>query len=250
MRPASPAILHRLRFVDIDETAFVGGGMEVLDTDVGLWTTGNGLLDAVGAVKTPWTRLAGGAKGGDASITVGEAEGWQVGDTIVVVPTESPDVGVQAWDGFEERRIEGIDGETIDLDSPLGHDHPEVENPFSDDTYTAEVLNLTRNVIIEGTGDHTPSFESHQNGRAHVIFLAIKQAQTVKYGRARPSPDRARPTTNSQRGIEGRYPLHFHHAGDGSRGSLIEGVVARQSGNRAFVPHASHGITLEGDHRL
>ena len=126
-----------------------------LDTDVGLWTTENGLLDAIGAAKTPWTRLAGGAQGGDARITVREAEGWQIGDVIVVVPTESSEAGARAWDGFEERRIEGIDGLTIALDSALDHDHPEIENPFNDDTYTAEVLNLTRNVRIEGTAATT-----------------------------------------------------------------------------------------------
>jgi hypothetical protein len=38
--------------------------------------------------------------------------------------------------------------------------------------------------------------------------------------------------------------MHFHHAGDGARGSIVEGNVVRESGNRAFVPHASHGVIL------
>jgi S-layer homology domain len=42
----------------------------------------------------------------------------------------------------------------------------------------------------------------------------------------------------------GKYPLHWHHVGDGSRGTLVEGVVIKNSTNRAFVPHASHGITF------
>jgi len=45
-------------------------------------------------------------------------------------------------------------------------------------------------------------------------------------------------------GALGRYPLHLHHCGNGSRGSLIEGVVVRESGDRGFVAHASHGITF------
>lgn len=243
MRPASPDIMHRLRFVDVDETKFVGGGMEILDTDVGLWTTGDGILDAVGAAKTSWTRLTGGAKSGEAEITVQEAEGWQVGDRVVVVPTEHPDVGERSWFGFEERVIESVDGGTISLDSPLEHDHPAVENPFSDDIYTAEVLNLTRNIKIEGTGNHTPSFQPNQNGRAHVIFLATLQPQTVQYVELRHLGPR-KPEKNYTSGVLGRYPLHFHHAKDGSRGSLIEGLVAWKSGHRGFVPHASHGIIL------
>ena len=39
------------------------------------------------------------------------------------------------------------------------------------------------------------------------------------------------------------YPVHFHHCHHGSRGSLVEGCVVRDS-SRAFVPHASHGITF------
>ncbi len=243
MRPASPDIVHRLRFVDVDETKFVGGGMEILETDVGLWTAENGVLDAVGAAKTPWTRLTAGAEGKDAEITVQDAEGWQIGDRVVVVPTEHPDAGERSWYGFEERVIESVDGGTIGLDSPLEHDHPTVENPFNEDIYTAEVLNLTRNIKIEGTGDHTPSYQTNQNGRAHVIFLATAQPQTVQYVELSHLGPR-KPEKNHTSGVLGRYPLHFHHAGDGSRDSLIEGVVAWKSGNRGFVPHASHGITL------
>ena len=42
----------------------------------------------------------------------------------------------------------------------------------------------------------------------------------------------------------GHYPLHFHFNGDDSRGSLVEGTVVKNSTNRAYVPHASHGITF------
>jgi hypothetical protein len=47
-------------------------------------------------------------------------------------------------------------------------------------------------------------------------------------------------------GVLGRYPLHFHHNGAGSEGSMVENVVVRQSGHRAFVPHGSDGITFRG----
>lgn len=243
MKPRSPSVIHQLRFVDVDETQFVGGGMAVLDTDVGLWIVDDGRLDAVGAAKTAWTHLTAGAKGGDSDIAVSEAEGWQIGDKIVIVPTEHPDAGDRAWNGFEERTISQIEGDAVRLDRPLSHDHPEVQNPFNDDVYTAEVLNVTRNVKIAGVGDHTPSFQPDQNGRAHVIFLATTQPQTVKYVELNHLGPRR---TNGEytEGVKGRYPLHFHHAGDGARGSTIEGVVAQRSGNRGFVPHASHGITL------
>ena len=50
--------------------------------------------------------------------------------------------------------------------------------------------------------------------------------------------------TNTTVPVPGRYGLHFHHCHNGSRGTVIQGVVVTNSGSRAFVPHASHGITL------
>jgi hypothetical protein len=97
--------------------------------------------------------------------------------------------------------------------------------------YRTELLNLTRNVIIRGTVD----------GDAHIL-ISSSAPQTIKYATIRymgPDIPGFQPGTN----VTGRYPLHFHHS-SGSRGSIVEGVVVRDSGNRAFVPHGSHGVTF------
>ena len=239
-----PYFIHTLRFVDVDETKFVGGGMEPLASDVGLWVVGEGVLDLAGAPKTGWVRLAGSALRGEDRITLDQVPvGWRNGDTIVIAPTEHPDVGERSWAGFEVRTVAAADGATMHLDAPLAHDHPAVDDPFSGEVHTAEVLNLSRNVRIEGTGDGSASFKPSDNGRAHV-FIRSAVPQSVQYAElvllGPRGPDKRDPT----HGVQGRYPLHFHHNGDASRGSLVEGVVVRQSGNRAFVPHASHGITF------
>ncbi len=44
--------------------------------------------------------------------------------------------------------------------------------------------------------------------------------------------------------VSGRYGLHFHHCNDGSIGSVVEGCVIFDTGNRAYVPHTSHGISM------
>jgi hypothetical protein len=44
--------------------------------------------------------------------------------------------------------------------------------------------------------------------------------------------------------VLGRYALHLHHGEDGTRGTIIRGVSAVNSGGRVFVPHGSHGITM------
>ncbi len=165
MHPSSASVTHTITFENVDESAFVGGGLSVLASDVGLWITGDGYLDAIGTSKTPWTNLTGSANVNDTSITVDDATGWQVGDSLAITPTQAPTVGTASWDGYDERTISSISGNTITLDSALSYDHPEVNN-----TWTAEVLNLTRNVKIGGTA----------SGRSHVMFQQVNNPQTVK----------------------------------------------------------------------
>ncbi len=117
MNPASASVVHTITFENIDETAFVGGGTSVLATDVGMWITGDGMLDAIGTYKKPWTNLTGSADATDTSITVDDATGWQVGDSLVITPTQAPTAGNASWNGYDERTISSISGNTITLDS-------------------------------------------------------------------------------------------------------------------------------------
>ena len=230
MKPASPAVTHHIQFVNVNESLFVGGGMDPVPTDVGLWVMGNGRLDIAGTTKTSWTNLAGGAAAGATSITLREAPvGWQVGDEISVAPTEPPSVGEASYKGFDPAKITSINGATVTLDKPLARAHP---NNIS---RTAEVMNLSRNVVIGGT---------LSGGRAHVFIRSttpqsIKNALLWRLGPRQPTGEKA--FTGP---VLGRYSLHFHHSMDGSRGSIVEGVVAKDGGSHDFVPHHSHGITM------
>ncbi len=235
MRPSTASVEHVLEFVGVNESDFVGGGMRVLESDVGLWVTGAGQLDLRGARRTGWTRLSGSAVAGASELTLIEAPtGWRVGDEISVAPTAPTSVRDFSTQ-FEERRIAAIEGSTLRLDAPLSHDHPMVNG-----RWTAEVMNLTRNVRIEGEGNNSP----RPSGRSHILIMSSKP-QTIQFAQIRHMGAR---TVDAERdptdGLLGRYSLHFHHNGDGSRGSLVEGVVVRNSGNSAYVPHASHGITM------
>ncbi len=194
MRP-NPGVEHVLRFVDVDEGAFVGGGMDPLDSDVGLWVVGDGVLDIQGTEKAAWNRA-------------GTSGTWDRSDELVVAPVDPGD--------FTPRPF------------TLGDPVP------SSGRRRAEVLNLTRNVRIEGT----------PGGRAHV-FIRSTQPQSIRHAALRYLGPR-QPEGDATVGVLGRYGLHFHHAHGGSRGSLLEGVVVRDCGNHAFVPHMSYGITIRG----
>ncbi|CAN5320874.1 MAG: right-handed parallel beta-helix repeat-containing protein [Acidimicrobiia bacterium] len=198
MRPSSAEVEHLLRFVDIDEDAMVGGGMEPLATDVGLWVVGDGMLDLQGTEKTPW-----GYQWDDA---------WE-GDEVVAAPNQPGDYTTFA-------PVTGPD------DVP----------PPNDLGYPTELLDLSRNVRIEGT----------ETGRTHV-FVHSSRPQTIRFVAIRhvaPAPDG--PDTREQPSSQtGRYGLHIHMNADASRGTLVEGVVIRDAGNHAFVPHGSNGVTFK-----
>ena len=233
MRPGSSDVEHTLRFVDVNEGAMVGGGMSVLASDVGLWVTGDGQLDLQGAPRTGWTSLAGGAQAGASEIVLVEAPtGWRAGDELAIAPTASPDSQGFSTQ-FDEVTIKSISGSRVTLNSPLRYAHPEVNGQW-----TAEVMNLTRNVRVEGVGNDGP----RPAGRAHVLIMSSRP-QSIRHVQLQHLGAR-RISGSSTEGVTGRYSLHFHHNRDGSRGSLVEGVVVRNSGNSAYVPHASYGITF------
>jgi hypothetical protein len=233
MRPKSPSISHRLVFVNVEESRFQGEGMKVLDSDVGLWVMDDGVLNIAGSSKRAWTRTVSGVRKGATTIELRDPpKGWRVGDRIVLTPTRSPEASEHDT-SFDEARIRAINGNRVKLSRPTRFGHPNVEvRPGV--VLTPEVLNLTRNVSIRGT----------RGGRAHV-FINSSKRQSIRYARiAHMGPRRA----NTERGytepVKGRYPLHFHHCGKGSRGSEVRGTVVTKSGNRAFVPHESDGINF------
>jgi hypothetical protein len=207
----------------VDEGAFQGGAShDVVDSDVGVWAVGTGTLDLMGASKTAWTHLAREARAGDGSIAVDDAEGWQVGDEIVVTPTESTRDNSEHWDHHDRRTITSVRGGRVTLDEPLEYAHP-ATTVKEGVTHRAEVLNLTRSVRIEGT----------EGGRSHVIVMHNRSPQRIGWvGLRHLGPHQ----------VLGRYPLHFHMCDDASRGSRVDGVVAYDGANHCFVPHLSNGV--------
>lgn len=211
MRPARPDVVHTLRFEGVDESKFVGGHSDgAWASDVGLWVLGDGIVDAQGTPKAGWNRT-------------GDDSTWTAADELIVAPNVKND-----FLGFKPFTKGAA------VPTQLGPDGV---------VYRTEVANLTRNVRIEGTA----------SGRAHIMFHHCRKPQTLRYvairymGPQKPTGDTylsggvRKPVYE---GVLGRYGLHFHKCGDVTRGSLIEGVVVRNTGGAAFVPHGSNGITF------
>ena len=246
MKPKDATITHTIKFTGIDESKFVGGGMDIIDSDVGLWVRGAGQVDLQGSAKTAWTRATGSFSKGNKTIScIRPPTGWQIGDEISIAPTTPTTVSTFTT-GFDVRKITQISGSTITLDSGLVYDHPKVIDPFSGKTFTAEILNLTRNVRIEGTGDGTANPAT--NGRAHINIGMVTAMSNIKYIQIRHMAPRKKNTTDAYTTDHlGRYGLHLHHDEDGLKGMIIEGVVARDCGGHAFVSHNTNDITFLND---
>ena len=217
---------HAIVFAGVREQKFAGGGHRVLGTDVGLWVVHHGRIDVRGTPKLAWGRATGSPVAGNDVVTLDrDPVGWEPGDEIVIAPTSAPGTAGHG-DGFEVVRVTTIDGRDVTLDRDLERDHAKVAN------IGAEILNLTRNIRIGG----------RSGGRAH-LFIHSAHPQKISHAEIRHvGPRRKGPVSSTA--VLGRYALHFHEARAGSRGSLVDGVVVRDSGNHSFVPHTSHGVTF------
>ncbi len=225
--------VHQLRFVDVDQEAFVGGGLDVIDSDVGLWVMEDGQLLAEGQPRRGWSRVTHGISEGKRKITVEDASGWQVGDRIAIAPTmpHGDSELAESYDGFHRTKIRSIKGNRITLGRRTVDDHPKVNK-----TWTAEVMNLTRSVIIGGI---------NSSNKAHIFIRSTKPSRLKYVEIVNSGPGKIRDGGWSVSGqVDGRYGLHIHHSGNGSNGMLVEGVVMRNFGFKGFVPHMSHGITF------
>lgn len=210
MRPASADVIHTLRFAGINETLVVGGmAMEPLTTDVGLWVQPTGQVEFVGTPKVGWNRT-------------GDDPTWAATDELRVAPHLPGIWNVYPTWAKGDVPPEGVPG------------------------LRTEVFNLTRNVRIEGGGQNPEDTIPTTDGRAHVIFNGCTLPQTVRFAQLRYMGQRKIHPTAGDRTLKhvGRYGLHFHMCGESQRGNVIEGVVIRDSGNHAFVPHLSHGMTF------
>ena len=208
-----------IQFSGIDESKIAGGGMNIENAAFGLWVRPPGYVILKGAPKTAWLNLKDSLKAGVNRLTLARPPtGWRPGDTLAICPTAKGDYS------FEKVVVKSVSGSTVTITAPLLSDHPAVKNPFTGKYLTAEVLNLTRSLKIQGKS----------GARSHINIAMISRPDTlanieISYMGV---PDRV-----------GRYPLHFHMNGEGSDGSFVEGVVTKYSGNHAFVNHASDDIT-------
>lgn len=211
MRPSSASHIHSIVLSGIDETKFKGGGMDIMDTDPGIWVRGEGSLDILGTEKTAWCTIFP-VKAGSKYVTCTKIPvGFKVGDRISLTPSNTKD-----YKQFEIRVITKVSKSILYFSEPLEFDH------------TAELLNLSRNVKIESNA-----------GRSHINIMSKSKQSIFGLYIRRMGPRQSSGLYTEK--VLGRYPLHLHMSAEGS---VIENVVVEDCGSHAFVSHATHHTTF------
>jgi cell migration-inducing and hyaluronan-binding protein len=190
--------------------------------DRGIMIVG-GTLSLHGDRENSWTKLAATAEAGSTAIEVLDADGWRVGDEIVLASTDfNPR---QA----EVRRIARIRGNTLTLDRPLEYMH------FGEITYgvdeRGEVGLLTRNIKVQASADAESSYFG-----GHIMAMAG----------SRMTVSGIELTRMGQHLIKARYPIHWHINGDVT-GQYIRNSAIHDTYNRCVTIHGSDNLRVENN---
>jgi hypothetical protein len=230
-----------------------------------LMVAGGGRLQFFGQQKLTYTRLAATANANSSQIIVANAVdrdydgdtdaddgtvNWEVGDQIVIASSSAD------YDDQEVRTITAIvdlgNGTSgITLNQSLNHRHYGQVETYNNATRTweldlrAEVALLNRNVRIEGLAsqDTDNSFGDRARFNAgiadgfggHIMIMATAGQVTV---------DSVQLDRMGQTGRLGRYPIHWHLAGDRS-GDILRGVSITNSNNRGVTIHGTDNVLIQ-----
>ena len=179
--------------------------------------------------------------------------GWKVGDRIGVAPTESQSKGIGQT--FTITHI--ASDRTVLWDGPSQYTHKAdfIPSLLPDDTMppilmSAEIINLSRNIVITRDDFENipcdPDVKDPADGcmcndyrRTCTVGLHTLMAKT---GTLRVSNTRVE--NCGQRGILGKYCLHFHKLED-CPNCLLSGNAIESSQQRGIVIHDTHRSLVE-----
>ena len=248
---AAGSIPFDLHIFGVNESRFVGSSIGpihpggVIDTDPGIWVTGHARWQLNGRPKVPWGEAGTLSAGANRVVLPFDPLGWEIGDELMIAPTVPPSVP-QWYNASDIVRVADISGRTVVFDRTLQYDHPSVNIRMWDGStrvLSAEIVNLTRSVILRGAPNQRPHFMFMGHTHDGVITAWPQYIGNVDIRHFGPMRRDAQGNLTS---ILGRYGLHFHMGENGFAGSVVEGVVVRDPGGHAFVAHQSHGVTFAG----
>ncbi len=207
---------------DVDREG-LGMGTKVLGVMAG------GRLEFHGEDRMSWLHLDETVNPGADRITLSGAANWRPGDQIIITSSS------QDYQEAEVKTIASIEGRAVTLTSPLSFRHFGEVQVYSNDQRTwtadtrAEVGLLSRNIQIAGDED-----SAVQQFGGHIMVMSGSSAYLSG----------VELTRMGQYAIKGRYPFHWHLAGD-IQGQYIRNSAIHDSYNRCITVHGSHNGLID-----
>jgi len=161
------------------------------------------------------------AKAGEKKIVIDkELENWKIGDTVVITSPGNDKCN-------EIAEISKILRPYVSIKNPLNCSH---RGPVSDteNSIVSHVALLSRNVRISSDDDIDRGSVNFFHGSSGYI----KYSEFDKLG---------------PKNVLGRYPIHFHHLEDTSRGIEVIGNSITNSDNRWVTIHDSNGVLVKNN---
>lgn len=247
------------------ETAM--GSMQITDNDGFLMAAMNGRLQFFGEEKLSFTKLSQTANAGTNQIVVENiiernfdgttsvasdgALNWEVGDQIVIASSS------RDYDDEEVRTITAITDlgngtSRLTLNASLSNRHYGVIETYDNGNRSidmrAEVALLNRNVKVQGLASQDTDssfgnrawFNSGNTGNNRGVGGHIMVMGTA----GQISVEGIQLDLLGQTGTLGRYPIHWHIAGDRS-GDILRGVSITNSNNRGVTIHGTHNVLIQ-----
>jgi len=221
-------------------------GVAPLDTGTKFLMAMNGgvlALHGASREKRSFTVLEGSVGSGATSATLAHTPtGWAVGDQVVIAPS-----GFNVFES-EVVTLTAVNDRTVTFTPALVFPHyglvQMIEGTRVDQR--AEVGQLTRNIIIRGADDATTtSFTDSQGFGGHVMIMpgGFARIEGVRFERM------------GQRGLRGRYALHWHFVdrlgyarpGVSGVGQWVKNCSFQGGFQRAVNIHGTRGVLIEGN---
>lgn len=202
--------------------------MVVLDSDVGVWVMGSGVLTAAGQSKRAWSKLTQGAAPGRTTFAVENADGWQAGDRIVLTPSATvatPSFATQ----FDELTLASVTGTAGAFTAAPRFSHAGCSGDGC--LRRGEAANLTRNVVVR-------SFDTTAHAHVMVAQQGVLQLDSVELRDLGPSKD------CTAGGPPRRAAIYFHQQGDASRTSFVRSSAIWRGKNHFIMVEKSHGVQI------
>jgi G8 domain len=187
-----------------------------------------GMLKLHGQNRLAWTKLDANTAAGSTRLTLkDDASSWRVGDKIVIASGSIDPRDAQVL------TITAVNQKQIDVSPALAKSRYGTVQTFNNkilDQRPAIGL-LTRNLVVRGAADSDATAFG-----GHIMVMAGGHAQVSGVDLQR----------MGQRGLPGRYPIHWHEAGD-RLGDYAVANAINNSFQRAVVLHSTSQVLVDAN---